>query len=57
MTIVDWIGPPAFWAEGKIIVLYIGKDEAMRELVSEILGAPVAQADISRPRGFDASCI
>ena len=35
---VDWIGPPHFFRSGRIIVLYIGQDEAALKLLQQQLG-------------------
>lgn len=39
---VHWIGTPRFWASGRLVVLYLGDDETLRELLSAILGPPIA---------------
>lgn len=40
-TVVEWVGQPNFWAEGRLIVLYIGEDMALIDLISDILGTPI----------------
>lgn len=42
-TQVEWAGKPHFWASGKIIVLYVGENAEVVELLTGALGAPVAQ--------------
>jgi len=38
---IDWLDQPNFWAKGRLIVLYVGKDAAMLDLISSVMGAPV----------------
>ena len=40
-SIVDWVDQPNFWAKGRIIVLYIGKDQTVIERLSQVLGDPI----------------
>jgi heat shock protein HslJ len=42
-TIVSWVDQPNFWAEGRVIVLYVGQDAAIIELLTSVLGEPIAQ--------------
>ena len=37
-----WIGTPRFWARGRLVVLYLGDDEAVIEAVSDPLGPTLA---------------
>lgn len=37
----DWIDTPNFWASGRLIVLYVGQDPAILQLLSENLGPPL----------------
>jgi hypothetical protein len=39
---VDWIGPPHFYKAGRIIVIYIGKDETITALLEKTLGKQFA---------------
>lgn len=39
---VHWIGTPRFWAGGRLLVLYLGDDETVREHLSAVLGSPIA---------------
>jgi hypothetical protein len=40
--IVEWIAPPHFWAQGRLIVLYVGYDKALAGQLTAVLGEPVA---------------
>jgi hypothetical protein len=42
-TMVEWVSTPHFWASGKIIVLYVGDDDEVVDLITAALGAPIAQ--------------
>lgn len=39
---MHWIGTPRFWASGRILVLYLGTDEAIIETLSTLLGSAIA---------------
>lgn len=39
---VHWIGNPRFWAQGRILVLYLGEDEEVIGHLSSLLGSPIA---------------
>jgi hypothetical protein len=41
-SIPFWIGPPHFYKSGKIIVLYIGENKAVTDLLQELLGSQFA---------------
>ena len=41
-TPVEWIGPPTFWAVDRLIVLYLGDDPDITEVLNDLLGAPIA---------------
>ncbi|RPJ40244.1 MAG: hypothetical protein EHM21_14990 [Chloroflexi bacterium] len=44
-TAVDWIDTPHFWAKDRLIALYVGKDQALIDLISKQMGEVVnAQA-------------
>lgn len=43
--IPSWIDHPNFWADGTLIVLYVGDDEALIELLSEFLGSPITAGE------------
>jgi hypothetical protein len=38
---IPWEGQPNFWAEGRIVVLYVGTDAAMIDLLSSVMGEPI----------------
>jgi len=40
-VMVTWIDQPNFWAKGRVIVLYVGKDPATIELLTGLLGDPI----------------
>lgn len=41
---IDWIDQPNFWTRGRLIVLYVGKDLALIDLLTGILGEPLTGA-------------
>lgn len=41
-AIIDWAGEPRFWLRDRIIVLYLGKDEAVQTALLTVLGEPFA---------------
>jgi hypothetical protein len=43
---VDWTEQPNFFGSGRLIVLYVGEDEAILDLLSEPLGEPAIQGDV-----------
>lgn len=42
-TMVTWVDQPNFWAKGRVIVLYLGKDPTIIDSLSGILGDPLTQ--------------
>jgi hypothetical protein len=48
-TSISWVDRPTFWAEGRLIVLYVGADEAIVDLLTRVLGAPIAQGESLPP--------
>ena len=40
-TMITWVDQPNFWAKGRLIVLYVGRDAATIEMLSGILGEPL----------------
>jgi hypothetical protein len=40
-TMVTWIDQPNFWAKGRLIVLYVGREAALITTLSAILGDPI----------------
>ena len=41
-TMISWIAPPHFYKTGRIIVLYLGKDTAVLDLLNQVLGVQFA---------------
>jgi hypothetical protein len=41
-SMVDWIDTPHFYKAGRIIVLYVGSDQAALDLLDKLLGAQFA---------------
>ena len=48
-TSISWVDRPNFWAEGRLIVLYVGSDESVVNMLTRILGEPVTQATALPP--------
>lgn len=42
-TMIDWVDQPNFWARGRLIVLYVGKDTATIDLLTGVLGSPITK--------------
>lgn len=42
-TMITWVDQPNFWAKGRVIVLYIGQDADIINLLTSVLGDPIAQ--------------
>ncbi|MEW5989003.1 MAG: hypothetical protein AB1791_20450 [Chloroflexota bacterium] len=40
---IRWVAPPHFWAEGRLIVLYVGEDQATIDLFVSLMGPTVNQ--------------
>jgi hypothetical protein len=41
-SMITWIGPPHFYAQGKIIVLYTGENSEISSLLEDLLGPQFA---------------
>ncbi|HEV2107022.1 MAG TPA: hypothetical protein VGR16_02025 [Thermomicrobiales bacterium] len=41
---MEWVAPPHFFRQGAVIVLYVGEDPAVLDLLEELLGAQFAGA-------------
>jgi hypothetical protein len=41
-TIVDWVAPPHFFLRGRVLVIYIGKDPTVVNLLTSVLGSQFA---------------
>lgn len=54
-SIVEWDGWPQFWQRDRILVLYLGNDEATIERLKGLLGEPFAQGQ-ARPQRLPGSC-
>ncbi len=39
---VDWMAPPHFYKKGKLLVLYVGDDIGVRQLLEDVLGEQFA---------------
>jgi len=42
-TMVTWIDQPNFWARDRLIVLYVGRDADMVNLLNRILGSSITE--------------
>lgn len=42
-TMITWTDQPNFWANERLIVLYLGSDPATLDLLNEALGEPITQ--------------
>lgn len=42
-AIVEWQGSPKFWGRDEILVLYLGRTDAISALLVSVLGQPFAQ--------------
>jgi hypothetical protein len=49
-TMVTWVDQPNFWAEGRLIVLYVGQDEDILNLFSNILGTRINEEVVAPAR-------
>jgi hypothetical protein len=41
-VIPEWVDTPHFWSRGRVIVLYVGQDQPTVDLLTSVLGQPVA---------------
>jgi hypothetical protein len=48
-TIVEWISQPNFWAKGRLIVLYVGKEPSTIDLLTKSLGTPLTDHPVISP--------
>ena len=39
---VDWVAPPHFYKQGKLLVLYVGDDSEVMQLLEDVLGEQFA---------------
>ena len=42
-SMITWVDQPNFWAKGRLIVLYLGKDPAILSLFNSVLGDPITK--------------
>jgi hypothetical protein len=35
---IDWIAPPHFYRAGRVLVLYVGEDEGITEVLTNTVG-------------------
>ena len=40
-SMVEWVDQPNFWVKGRVIVLYVGKDQTVIDRLSQVLGDPI----------------
>jgi len=41
-TQITWVDPPRFYMRGRLIVLYVGRDEQVSSMLESVLGQPFA---------------
>ena len=41
-TQITWVDPPRFYMKGRLIVLYVGRDEKVSAMLEAVLGPPFA---------------
>jgi len=44
-TTVDWVAPPHFFLKGRVLVIYVGRDPAVVNLLTSVLGSQFAGAE------------
>lgn len=54
-AIVEWAGWPKFWQRDRIIVLYLGRDEATINALTNLMGEPFA-AGQDQPQRLPGAC-
>jgi hypothetical protein len=42
-SMITWVDQPNFWGKGRIIALYVGKDQALIDLLNGVLGEPITK--------------
>ncbi|MCA1735756.1 MAG: hypothetical protein LC739_06510 [Actinobacteria bacterium] len=57
-AIVEWVGQPRFWQRGPMLVLYLGEDPMVEDLLTQMIGPPFARgADAGRGlAGLPSAC-
>ncbi len=53
-TMVGWIDQPNFWAEGRLIVLYLGTDAGQIKLFTSLFGPAITRAAAAPTQGAGA---
>lgn len=54
-AIVEWDGWPKFWQRDRIIVLYLGRDQATVGLLTQLMGDPFAEGQ-NQPQRLPGGC-
>ncbi len=54
-SIVEWDGWPKLWGRDRILVVYLGRDEATIDALTELMGEPFAQG-ANNPQRLLAGC-
>jgi hypothetical protein len=54
-AIIEWDGTPRFWIFDTVLVLYLGEEETVEDLLIAVLGQPFARGQ-GRPPRLDESC-
>jgi hypothetical protein len=56
-AIVEWVGSPRFWQRDRIIVLYLGTDESIIDVLTDLIGDPFAVGEgRPPPRPLPSPC-
>jgi hypothetical protein len=50
ITLVEWVGPPHFFAKGRIVVLVLQDDEKLLAALERLLGPTVSPRALPQPR-------
>lgn len=50
-AMVEWVDPPSFWLDGRLIVLYVGRDQTMIDRLTGVLGEPLTRPGAGGPVG------
>lgn len=53
-TMATWIGPPHFYRSERLIVLYVGEDQSVIELLETVLGPQFAGAETPQESGLSS---
>jgi hypothetical protein len=48
-TVVDWVDQPNFWAQDRLLVLYVGQDRETIDLLTKTLGNPITEHAVVSP--------